>query len=103
MKNTIFAILLMAVAAATVQAQDISVWDGSTEAPVQEGRTLYVTNAAQLAGLRAKWGDYDDGDQGYKGYTIKLTTDIDLNNINFNAYTIGWNDDNMFGVDFDGQ
>ena len=36
MKNTIFAILLMAVAAATVQAQDISVWDGSTEAPVQE-------------------------------------------------------------------
>ena len=103
MKNTIFAILLMAVAAATVQAQDISVWDGSTEAPVQEGRTLYVTNAAQLAGLRTKWGDYDDGDQGYKGYTIKLTTDIDLNNINFNAYTIGWNDDNMFGGDFDGQ
>ena len=79
MKNTIFAILLMAVAAATVH------------------------NAAQLAGLRTKWGDYDDGDQGYKGYTIKLTTDIDLNNINFNAYTIGWNDDNMFGGDFDGQ
>ena len=103
MKNTIFAILLMAVAAATVQAQDISVWDGSTEAPVQEGRTLYVTNAAQLAGLRAKWGDYDDGDQGYKGYTIKLTTDIDLNNINFNGHTIGWNDDNKFGGTFDGQ
>ena len=103
MKNTIFAILLTAVAAATVQAQDISVWDGSTEAPVQEGRTLYVTNAAQLAGLRAKWGDYDDGDQGYKGYTIKLTTDIDLNKINFNSYTIGWNDDNMFGGTFDGQ
>ena len=103
MKNTIFAILLTAVTAATVQAQDISVWDGSTEAPEQAGRTLYVNNAAQLAGLRAKWGDYDDGDQGYKGYTIKLTTDIDLNNINFNSYTIGWNDDNKFGGTFDGQ
>ena len=103
--------LLAAMAAMQTGAVDITdptlIWDGEKVAnqiaAYPDTKKIYIYTPDQFVALRKFWGDYDDGDQGYKGWTIYLMNDIDLNNINFNAYTIGWNDDNKFGGTFDGQ
>ena len=104
MKKKIWTMLLAAMAAVQAGAVDITdpelIWDGDkTEPPAAywDTKTIYIYTPAQFVGLREYWGDYDDGDQGYKGWTIYLMNDIDLNNHNFNDYTLGWNDDNKFG------
>ena len=105
MKKIILTILLMAATATAVLAQsNPEPWDGSISGSFKkEGKTIFIDCPADLAALHKLWGDYDDGDQGYKGWTIKLRADLDMNNINFNDHTIGWNDDHKFGGTFDGQ
>ena len=99
----------MAFMPTVVHAQDVqeppAPWDGSVSpSPIFDGNyNFLIYTPADLAALRAFWDDYNDGDQGYKGCTILLMNDLDMNNINFNGYTIGWNDDNKFGGTFDGQ
>ena len=94
---------LLAMTATMAQTQP-EPWDGSISGSFKrEGKTIFIDCPADLAALHELWGDYDDGDQGYKGWTIKLRADLDMNNRNFNGHTIGWNDDNKFGGTFDGQ
>ena len=109
MKKIILATLLMAFMPTVVHAQDVqeppAPWDGSVSPSLNfdMNDNIMIYTPADLAALRAFWDNYNDGDQGYKGYTILLMNDLDMNNINFNGYTIGWNDDNKFGGTFDGQ
>ena len=105
MKKIILTILLMAATATAVLAQsNPEPWDGSISSSFKKSSdTIFIDSPADLAALHELWGDYDDGDQGYKGWTIKLRADLDMNNINFNDHTIGWNDDHKFGGTFDGQ
>ena len=105
MKKIILTILLMAATATAVLAQsNPEPWDGSISGSFKKSSdTIFIDSPADLAALHKLWNDYDDGKQGYKGWTIKLRADLDMNNKNFNDYTIGWNDDNKFGGTFDGQ
>lgn len=54
----------------------LSVWDGSTEAPVVDdaAKTVTVSSASQLAGF----AQAVNGGTHYSGYTVTLTSDIDL-------------------------
>ena len=65
------------VAAIGVSAQsDPTVWDGSKSSSLTvDGKKIYIYTAADLAALHKLWDNYDDGDQGYKGYTIYLMDD----------------------------
>ena len=105
MKRILFAAGCWLLATTAIMAQtQPDPWDGSISGSFKkEGKTIFIDCPADLAALHKLWGDYDDGDQGYKGWTIKLRADLDMNNINFNDHTIGWNDDNKFGGTFDGQ
>ena len=110
MKKKIWTILLAAMTAMQASAVDITdpnlIWDGKkieNFKVYKETKTIYIYTPGQFVGLREYWGDYDDDDQGYKGWTIYLMNDIDLNNHNFNDYTIGWNDDHKFAGNFDGM
>ena len=80
-------------------------WDGSVSSSLQYDmdNNILIYTPADLAALNALWDDYDDGDRGYKDYTILLMNDLDMNNINFNGHTIGWDEDHKFGGTFDGQ
>ena len=103
MRKTILTILLMAAAAMMAQSEP-EPWDGSISSSFKKSEDIiFIDSPADLAALHELWDDYDDGDQGYKGWTIKLRADLDMNNINFNGHTIGWNDENKFGGTFDGQ
>ena len=107
MKRILFAAgcWLLATTAIMGQTQP-EPWDGSISGSLKRDgktKTIFIDCPADLAALNKLWNDYDDGDQGYKGYTIKLRADLDMNNIDFNGHTIGWNDDNKFGGTFDGQ
>lgn len=94
---------LLATTAIMAQTQP-EPWDGSiSDSFKKSGDTIFIDSPADLAALHELWGGYKDGDQGYKGWTIKLRADLDMNNINFNGHTIGWNDENKFGGTFDGQ
>ena len=77
-------------------------WDGSVSSFLNFDMddNILIYTPADLAALNALWDDYNDG---YKGYTILLMNDLDMNNINFNGHTIGWDDDHKFGGTFDGQ
>ena len=105
MKRILFAAGCWLLATTAIMAQtQPEPWDGSISGSFKkEGKTIFIDCPADLAALNKLWNDYDDGDQGYKGYTIKLRADLDMNNIDFNGHTIGWNDDNKFGGTFDGQ
>ncbi len=108
MKKIILAFLMTALAFVSAVAVDITnpdmIWDGTAAKELYvKDKTIHIYTPNELAALRTLWDDYNDGDQGYDGYTILLMNDIDLNNHNFNDYTIGWNDDNKFGGTFDGQ
>ena len=105
MKRILFAAGCWLLATTAIMAQtQPEPWDGSISGSFKkEGKTIFIDCPADLAALHKLWGDYDDGDQGYKGWTIKLRADLDMNNINFNDHTIGWNDKNKFGGTFDGQ
>lgn len=105
MKRILFAVGCWLLATTAIMAQtQPEPWDGSISGIFKkEGKTIFIDCPADLAALHKLWNDYDDGDQGYKGWTIKLRADLDMNNINFNDHTIGWNDDNKFGGTFDGQ
>ena len=80
-------------------------WDGSVSSSLQYDMddNILIYTPADLAALNALWDNYDDGDRGYKDYTILLMNDLDMNNINFNGHTIGWDEDHKFGGTFDGQ
>lgn len=54
----------------------LSVWDGSAEAPVVDdaAKTVTVSSASQLAGF----AQAVNGGTHYSGYTVTLTSDIDL-------------------------
>ena len=94
---------LLAMTATMAQTQP-EPWDGSVSNSLKKsGKTIFIDYPSELAALHELWDDYNDGDQGYKGWTIKLRADLDMNNRNFNDHTIGWNDDNKFGGTFDGQ
>ncbi len=105
MKRILFAAGCWLLATTAIMAQtQPEPWDGSISGSFKkEGKTIFIDCPADLAALHKLWGDYEDGKQGYKGWTIKLRADLDMNNINFNDHTIGWNDDNKFGGTFDGQ
>ncbi len=108
MKKIILAFLMTALAFVSAVAVDITnpdmIWDGTAAKELYvKDKTIHIYTPNELAALRTLWDDYNDGDQGYDGYTILLMNDIDLNNHNFNDYTIGWNDDNKFSGTFDGQ
>ena len=109
MKKIILATLLMAIVPTVVHAQDEqeppAPWDGSVSPFLNfdMNDNLMIYTPADLAALHALWDNYKHDDQGYKGYTILLMNDLDMNNINFNGHTIGCNDDNKFGGTFDGQ
>ena len=105
MKRILFAAGCWLLATTAIMAQtQPEPWDGSISGSFKkEGKTIFIDCPADLAALNKLWNDYDDGDQGYKGWTIKLRADLDMNNRNFNGYTIGWDDDHKFGGTFDGQ
>lgn len=105
MKRILFAVGCWLLATTAIMAQtQPGPWDGSISGSFKkEGKTIFIDCPADLAALNKLWNDYDDGDQGYKGWTIKLRADLDMNNRNFNGYTIGWDDDHKFGGTFDGQ
>ena len=110
MKKKIWTILLAAMTAMQASAVDITdpklIWDGKKIEDFKvykETKTIYIYTPGQFVGLREYWGDYDDDDQGYKGWTIYLMNDIDLANHNFKDYTLGWDDDHKFGGNFDGM
>lgn len=58
--------------------ENIEIWDGTAESPIVDdaAKTVTVSNAAQLAGF----ANLVNAGNGYKGYTVTLTSDIDLNN-----------------------
>lgn len=105
MKRILFAVGCWLLATTAIMAQtQPGPWDGSISGSFKiEGKTIFIDCPADLAALRSLWGNYKNGDQGYKGWTIKLRADLDMNNRNFNGHTIGWDDDNKFGGTFDGQ
>ena len=107
MKRILFAAGCWLLATTAIMAQtQPEPWDGSISGSLKRDgktKTIFIDCPADLAALNKLWNDYDDGDQGYKGYTIKLRADLDMNNIDFNGHTIGWNDGNKFGGTFDGQ
>ncbi len=111
MKNKILTVLLAAMAAVQAGAVDITdpelIWDGekiaNQIAAYPDTKKIYIYTPDQFVALRTLWDDFDDGNQGYKGWTIYLMNDIDLNNHNFKDYTIGWDDDHKFGGNFDGM
>lgn len=75
-----FAVAAMLSASISAQAET-SVWDGSidTEWSTDADGAYLITSASELAGLSKK---VDDGDS-YLGAIFKLTTDINLNNIEY--------------------
>ena len=75
-----FAVAAMLSASVSAQAET-SVWDGSidTEWSTDADGAYLITSASELAGLSKK---VDDGDS-YLGAIFKLTTDINLNNIEY--------------------
>ena len=103
--------LLAAMTAMQASAVDITdpnlIWDGNKIADkiyaYKDTKTIYIYTPDQFVALRTMWNDYDDDDQGYKGWTIYLMNDIDLANHNFKDYTLGWDDDHKFGGNFDGM
>ncbi len=105
MKRILFAAGCWLLATTAIMAQtQPEPWDGSISGSFKkEGKTIFIDCPADLAALNKLWNDYDDGNQGYKGWTIKLRADLDMNNRNFNGYTIGWDDGHKFGGTFDGQ
>ena len=111
MKKILLTMLLAAMAAMQTGAVDITdptlIWDGEKVADqiaaYPDTKKIYIYTPDQFVALRRFWDDYENGDQGYKGWTIYLMNDIDLNNHNFNGYTLGWNDDHKFGGNFDGM
>lgn len=105
MKRILFAAGCWLLATTAIMAQtQPEPWDGSISGSFKkEGKTIFIDCPADLAALNKLWNDYDDGDQGYKGWTIKLRADLDMNNRNFNGHTIGWDDGHKFGGTFDGQ
>ena len=111
MKNVILTAFLAVVAAVQAGAVDITnpdmIWDGEKIADkiaaYPDTKKIYIYTPDQFVALRTMWNDYDDDDQGYKGWTIYLMNDIDLNNHNFKDYTLGWDDDHKFGGNFDGM
>ena len=105
MKRILFAVGCWLLATTAIMAQtQPGPWDGSISGSFKkEGKTIFIDCPADLAALNKLWNDYDDGVQGYKRWTIKLRADLDMNNRNFNGYTIGWDDGHKFGGTFDGQ
>ena len=99
----------MAIVPTVVHAQDEqeppAPWDGSVSPFLNfdMNDNLMIYTPADLAAFHALWDNYKHDDQGYKGYTILLMNDLDMNNINFNDHIIGWNDDHKFGGTFNGQ
>lgn len=102
---------MTAMAFVSVGAVDITdpklIWDGTIEdfKAYNDTKTIYIYRPGQLIALHDKWESYRDGDddQGYKGWTIYLMNDIDLNNYNIQPLTIGWYDGHRFAGNFDGQ
>ena len=111
MKNVILTVFLAVMAAMPAAAVDITdpnlIWDGEKIADkiaaYPDTKKIYIYTPDQFVALRTMWDNYDDDDQGYKGWTIYLMNDIDLNNHNFKDYTLGWDDDHKFGGNFDGM
>ena len=112
MKKKIWTILLTAMTAMQASAVDITdpnlIWDGKKIEDFKvfkDTKTIYIYTPGQFIALHHKWEDFrhDDDDQGYKGWTIYLMNDIDLNNFNIQPQTIGWYDGHRFGGNFDGQ
>ena len=111
MKKNILTVLLATMASVQAGAVDITnpdmIWDGVTIAnqiaAYWDTKKIYIYTPDQFVALRTMWNDYDDDDQGYKGWTIYLMNDIDLANHNFKDYTLGWDDDHKFGGNFDGM
>lgn len=95
---------LLAMTATLAQTQP-EPWDGTSISGSfkTNEKTIFIDCPADLAALHSLWNSYNDGDQGYKGWTIKLRADLDMNNHNFKDYTIGWDDGHKFGGDFDGM
>ena len=79
---------------------NISVWDGSVKEPVTDdnAKTVTIATGSELAGFAKNVNDGND----YRGYTVTLTDDIDLNGIEWTP--IGPNSDasNKFRGVFDG-
>ena len=102
---------MTAMAFVSVGAVDITdpkyIWDGTIEdfKAYNDTKTIYIYTPGQLIALHDKWEHFRDGDddQGYKGWTIYLMNDIDLNNHNIQPLTIGWYDGHRFAGNFDGQ
>lgn len=99
----------MAMTATAAQAEDISVWDGSSYSAslTVQDKNIYIRSANDFAALRKLWKTYknvsgSDG-SGYDTFTIYLECDIDLGNHNFIDWCIGWESGNEFGGHFDGQ
>ena len=111
MKKIILTFLMTAMAFVSVGAVDITdpkyIWDGTIEdfKAYNDTKTIYIYTPGQLIALHDKWEHFRDGDddQGYKGWTIYLMNDIDLNNHNIQPLTIGWYDGHRFAGNFDGQ
>ncbi len=103
---------MTALAFVSVGAVDITdpkyIWDGKIADKIyayKDTKTIYIYTPGEFIALHDKWEDYRDGDddQGYKGWTIYLMNDIDLNNYNIQPLTIGWYDGHRFAGNFDGQ
>jgi hypothetical protein len=105
MKKSLLTAILMTMIVTGVMAQgNPAPWDGSISGSLKRSdKTIFIDYPAELAALHKLWDNYKDGDRGYVGWTIKLRADLDMNNINFNGHTIGWNDEHKFGGTFDGQ
>ena len=112
MKKIILTFLMTALAFVSVGAVDITdpkyIWDGKIADKIyayKDTKTIYIYTPGEFIALHDKWEDFrhDDDDQGYKGWTIYLMNDIDLNNHNIQPLTIGWYDGHRFAGNFDGQ
>ena len=103
---------MTALAFVSVGAVDITdpklIWDGKIADKLyayKDTKTIYIYTPGEFIALHDKWEDFrhSDDDQGYKGWTIYLMNDIDLNNHNIQPLTIGWYDGHRFAGNFDGQ
>ena len=112
MKKKIWTILLAAMTAMQASAVDITdpnlIWDGKKIEDFKvykDTKTIYIYTPGEFIALHDQWEHFrhSDDDQGYKGWTIYLMNDIDLNNRNIQPLTIGWYDGHRFGGNFDGQ
>lgn len=110
MKKNILTFLMTALAFVQVGAVDITdpklIWDNTIadSIPVfKDTKTIYIYTPHQFIALHDKWEQFKDGKKGYKGWTIYLMNDIDLNNYNIQPLTIGWYDGHRFAGNFDGQ